>query len=87
VLEIGSLGGYSGVWLARALPPGGELTTMKKTQARENSRDSFDLARLHGRVQLIEGSALDVLPRLPHGFDAVSSTPIRNRSPSISSGA
>ena len=72
VLEIGSLGGYSGVWLARALPPGGELTTIEKDPRHANiAREAFDLARLHGRVQLIEGSALEVLPTLHPGFDAV----------------
>jgi len=72
VLEIGSLGGYSGVWLARALPPGGELTTIEKDPKHAKiARDSFAAARLHGRVQLIEGAALDVLPTLHPGFDAV----------------
>jgi predicted O-methyltransferase YrrM len=72
VLEIGSLGGYSGVWLARALPPGGELTTIEKDPRHAKiAREAFASARLHGRVQLIEGSALDVLPQLPPGFDAV----------------
>jgi predicted O-methyltransferase YrrM len=72
VLEIGSLGGYSGVWLARALPAGGELVTIEKdpTHARI-AREAFDMARLHGRVRLIEGGALDVLPTLQPGFDAV----------------
>ena len=72
VLEIGSLGGYSGVWLARALPPGGELTTIEKDPKHARiAREAFDMARLHGRVQLIEGSALEVLAKLPSGFDAV----------------
>ena len=72
VLEIGSLGGYSGVWLARALPPGGELTTIEKDSKHARiARDAFASARLHGRVQLIEGSALDILPTLHPSFDAV----------------
>jgi len=72
VLEIGALGGYSGVWLARALPAGGELTTIEKDPKHAKvAREAFDMARLHGRVRLIEGSALDVLPTLPPGFDAV----------------
>jgi len=72
VLEIGSLGGYSGVWLARALPAGGELTTIEKDPKHARvAREAFDMARMHGRVTLIEGAALDVLPRLSPGFDAV----------------
>ena len=72
VLEIGSLGGYSGVWLARALPAGGELTTIERDPKHARiAREAFDLARLHGRVRLIEGAALEVLPTLHPGFDAV----------------
>lgn len=72
VLEIGSLGGYSGVWLARALPPGGELTTIEKDPKHARiAQEAFDMAKLHGRVQLIQGSALEVLPTLTAGFDAV----------------
>ena len=51
VLEIGSLGGYSGVWLARALPPGGELTTIEKDPRHAKiAREAFASARLHGLV-------------------------------------
>ena len=72
VLEIGALGGYSGVWLARALPSGGELTTIEKDPKHAKvAREAFDMANLHGRVRLIEGAALEVLPTLPPGFDAV----------------
>jgi predicted O-methyltransferase YrrM len=74
VLEIGSLGGYSGVWLARALPPPpqGKLTTIEKDPRHAAiAREAFASAGLSQRVQLIEGAALDVLPTLPLGFDAV----------------
>ena len=72
VLEIGSLGGYSGVWLARALPPGGELITIERDPKHARiARAAFELARVLGRVRLIEGPALDVLPTLPPGLDAV----------------
>ncbi len=72
VLEIGSLGGYSGVWLARALPATGKLTTIEKDPRHAAiAREAFAAAELSGRVQLIEGAALDVLPTLAAGFDAV----------------
>jgi predicted O-methyltransferase YrrM len=72
VLEIGALGGYSGVWLGRALPAGGELITIEKDPKHASvAREAFDMAKLHGRVRLIEGAALDVLPTLTPGFDAV----------------
>jgi predicted O-methyltransferase YrrM len=72
VLEIGALGGYSGVWLGRALPAGGELITIEKDPKHARvAREAFDMAKLHGRVRLIEGSALEILPTLAPGFDAV----------------
>lgn len=72
VLELGSLGGYSGVWLARALPPHGRLTTIEKDPRHAQlARRAFAEAGLGTRVKLIEGAALDVLPTLPAGFDAV----------------
>ena len=72
VLEIGSLGGYSGVWLARALPPDGRLTTLEKDPRHARiAREGFKEAGLDGRVELIEGGALEILPTLAPGFDAV----------------
>lgn len=72
VLEIGSLGGYSGVWLARALPPTGRLITIEKDPRHARiAREAFTAAGLEERVELIEGGALDVLPTLSPGFDAV----------------
>src|SRR5438105_5069951 len=72
VLEIGSLGGYSGVWLARALPPTGHLITIEKDPRHARiAREAFASAALSHNVELIEGAALDVLPTLHPGFDAV----------------
>ena len=72
VLEIGSLGGYSGVWLARALPATGKLITIEKDPRHATiAREAFASAGLSKKVQLIEGAALDVLPTLAPGFDAV----------------
>jgi predicted O-methyltransferase YrrM len=72
VLEIGSLGGYSGVWLARALPPSGTLITIERDPRHAGiAREAFRTAGLEERVELIEGGALEVLPTLSPGFDAV----------------
>ena len=72
VLEIGSLGGYSGVWLARALPATGKLITIEKDPRHARiAREAFASAGLEGRVELIGGGALEVLPTLSPGFDAV----------------
>jgi predicted O-methyltransferase YrrM len=65
ILEIGTLGGYSTIWLARALPPGGHLITL------EAERLHADVARGNvaraGVAELVEvrlGRALDTLPAL-----------------------
>lgn len=72
VLEIGSLGGYSGVWLARALPAIGRLTTIEKDPRHAAlARQAFAEAGVASRVRVIEGTALEVLPTLAPGFDAV----------------
>jgi predicted O-methyltransferase YrrM len=72
VLELGSLGGYSGVWLARALPPHGSLVTIEiDPRHAELARRAYKEAGVADRVRVIEGAALDVLPTLAPGFDAV----------------
>ncbi|MGH7700266.1 MAG: O-methyltransferase [Gemmatimonadales bacterium] len=72
VLELGSLAGYSGIWMARALPPHGRLTTVEKDPRHAAlARQAFAEAGLADRVRVVEGAALDVLPTLPPGFDAV----------------
>jgi predicted O-methyltransferase YrrM len=72
VLELGALGGYSGIWIARALPPGGCLVTIEKDPRHAAlARQAYREAGLEGAVRLIEGACLDVLPSLPPGFDAV----------------
>ena len=72
VLELGALGGYSGVWLARALPPHGSLITVEKEPRHaELARRAYAEAGVADRVRVIEGAALDVLPTLEPGFDAV----------------
>jgi predicted O-methyltransferase YrrM len=65
ILEVGTLGGYSTVWLARALPPDGHLITLEIDPERaEVARGNIALAGLGDVVELRIGSALDVLPQL-----------------------
>ncbi len=72
VLEIGTLGGYSGVWIARALGPEGRLTTIEADPKHASvARRAFARAGVEHQVELLEGRALDILPTLPPGFDAV----------------
>jgi predicted O-methyltransferase YrrM len=65
VLEIGTLGGYSTIWMARALPPDGSLVTLEYNPAHaEIARANLLRAGLLDRVDLRIGRALDLLPAL-----------------------
>ena len=74
VLEIGTLGGYSTIWLARALPDGGRIVSLESSAhhadvARENLRN----AGVMDCVDLRVGRAIDTLPALVDGepFDLI----------------
>ncbi len=72
ILEIGTLGGYSTIWLARALPADGSLVTLEYSEkhakvAAENIRN----AGLTEKVEIKVGAALDSLPTLEGGFDFI----------------
>jgi predicted O-methyltransferase YrrM/heme-degrading monooxygenase HmoA len=61
-LELGTLGGYSGSWLARALPDGGKLITVELEQSRaEAARKNFERLGLSHKVEVRVGAALDVI--------------------------
>lgn len=65
ILEIGTLAGYSAIWLARALPDGGRLVTIEANPRHaEVARANFARAGLGSRIDLHVGAALDVLPTL-----------------------
>ena len=65
ILEIGTLGGYSTIWLARALPEGGRLITLEADPRHaEVARANLARAGLAGVVELRLGPALATLPRL-----------------------
>jgi predicted O-methyltransferase YrrM len=64
-LEFGTLGGYSAIWLARALPDGGLLTTLEADPKHaEVAIASIERAGLADRVDLRRGPALEALPQL-----------------------
>jgi len=73
VLEVGTLGGYSAIWMARALPEGGQLLSLEIEPAHaEFARRYVDRAGLSSRVEIRVGRALDILPSLDgERFDAV----------------
>ena len=65
ILEIGTLGGYSTIWLARALPPGGKLVTLEANPMHADvARSNIARAGLADRVEIRIGRAIDLLPRL-----------------------
>ena len=65
ILEIGTLGGYSTIWLARALPKGGRLITLEfEAKHADVARKNIDRAGLSKVVEIRLGSALDTLPKL-----------------------
>jgi len=65
ILEIGTLGGYSTIWLARALPEGGRLITLEsEPRHAEVARANLARAGLADRVEVRLGQALETLPRL-----------------------
>jgi caffeoyl-CoA O-methyltransferase len=64
-VEIGTLGGYSGTWIARGLPPDGRLITLEKEPAYAAvAREHFALAGVQEKIDLRIGNAHDLLPRL-----------------------
>jgi len=65
ILEIGTLGGYSTIWLARALPPGGRLVTLEVDPGYARvARANFARAGVADAIELRVGNALETLPRL-----------------------
>jgi predicted O-methyltransferase YrrM len=65
ILEIGTLGGYSTIWLARALPEGGRLITLEADAKHADvARANIARAGLAGVVELRLGLALDTLPQI-----------------------
>lgn len=74
VVEIGTLAGYSGTWIARALPADGQLITLEKDpEHAEFARRSFERAGVADRVDIRVGNAHDLLKKLgaEGPFDAV----------------
>src|SRR5947209_6942019 len=65
ILEVGTLGGYSTIWLARALPDDGRLVTLESDPKHAAiARGNIARAGVADRVELRLGRALDTLPRL-----------------------
>lgn len=58
IVEVGTLAGYSTVWLGRALPPQGKLFSLEKSATHvQLARQHLQLAGLSGQVQVLHGDA------------------------------
>ncbi len=72
ILELGTLGGYSTTWLARALPPGGRLVTLEAEPGyAEVARGNLERAGQLEKVEIVVGPALETLPSVDGPFDLV----------------
>jgi predicted O-methyltransferase YrrM len=70
ILEIGTLGGYSTIWLARALPPEGKLISLEiDTRYADVARRNLKRAGLQEKVEVRVGPALESLSRLTAGVE------------------
>ena len=72
ILELGTLAGYSTIWLARALPEGGQVVSVEfDSRHAEVAQGNLERTGIADRVDLRVGAALDVLPDLEGPFDMV----------------
>lgn len=72
ILEIGTLGGFSTIWLARGAGPDGRVVTLEYAPKHaEVARANIDRAGVGDRVEVVVGAALDTLPTVTGSFDLV----------------
>lgn len=72
ILEIGTCIGYSGIWLAGALPPDGMLITMEKDEARAKlAKANFERAGMADRVSVMVGDAALKIVKVAGPFDLI----------------
>ena len=91
VLEIGTLGGYSTIWMARAVPEGGRVVTLElEPRHAEIARANFEAAGVANRVEIRIGPAwtrcAPCMRPAPRRSTSSSSTPTSRACPSIWTG-
>ena len=70
VLEVGTLGGYSTIWLARGIPDDGRVVTLELEQQHADlARANLERAGVSDKVEIIVGRAADTLPRIAERGD------------------
>ena len=70
VLEVGTLGGYSTIWLARGIPDDGRVVTLELEQRHADlARANLERAGVSDKVEIIVGRAADTLPRIAERGD------------------
>ena len=69
-IELGTLGGYSGIWIARGLNPDGLLITVEYSDMHADfAQSEFETAGVANKVEIARGAALEVLPQLAQRLD------------------
>lgn len=64
-IEVGTLGGYSGIWIARGLAGNGKLITIEPEPLHADfAQEQFRIAKVADKVEIRRGTGLDVLPQL-----------------------
>ena len=82
IVEVGTLGGYSTIWMARALPDGGRLTTLEiDPHNAEVARKNIARAGLTDKVDILLGPALTSLQSLDGPFDLAFIDANKNQNP------
>ncbi|OBG78619.1 MULTISPECIES: O-methyltransferase [unclassified Mycobacterium] len=72
ILELGTLGGFSTIWLARGAGPQGQVVTLEyEDKHAQVARGNLERAGVADRVQVLVGAALDTLPTLEGPFDLI----------------
>ncbi|MHB8068199.1 MAG: O-methyltransferase [Desulfobaccales bacterium] len=72
ILELGTASGYSGIYLARALPPGGKLISLEISDAMaRRARGNFLRAGVAKQVEVREGQALNLMAAMTETFDLI----------------
>ena len=65
ILEVGTLGGYSTIWMARSLPDDGHVVTIEiDPKHAQVAQENFDRAGLSGKIDLRTGNAREILPAM-----------------------